>query len=187
MSYYIYYKKESGSLIAITNELNSDFGDRYIETDFNTYENFCEGKFLFHDYFVLVTLTKSELVKVKTDIDENDYDNSINYIVQTKTQPKDSIIIKQDAKNGSWQIKTTIESTKRKTYLEMLRENLIKEIFIVEKNNPKILLDTINIDISQLLTNNKYDITIYNNSVSKRKDIMLLCSRTTENFVHIIG
>jgi hypothetical protein len=187
MSHYIYYKRETGAIIAVTHELNSNFGDSYIETDFDTYENFCEATYLFHDYFVLVTLTTAELVKKTTDKDENEYDNSIDYIVQTKAQPKNSIIIKQDTKTGSWQAKTTISSAKRKAYLETLRENLTKEIFVVEKNNPKILLDTLTINVSQLLEKNKYDVAIYNENISKRKDIMLLCSMTTENFVHIIG
>jgi hypothetical protein len=137
MSHYIYYKRETGAIIAVTHELNSNFGDSYIETDFDTYENFCEATYLFHDYFVLVTLTTAELVKKTTDKDENEYDNSIDYIVQTKAQP--------------------------------------------------ILLDTLTINVSQLLEKNKYDVAIYNENISKRKDIMLLCSMTTENFVHIIG
>lgn len=188
MSYYIYYNIDNGAILAVTHELNPNFGNTYLETDFETYENFSQGNYIFHEYFVQVSLTKSELVKIKNDLEKTEYDTSIDYIPLINTKPKDCIIIEQNVKNGFWRITTTIEASKRKKYTSVLGKNLSKEIYIVEKNNPKILLDTIHIDFVQLLTKNKFDVTIYNNNVLKRKDITLLCSRSSENFAHnIIG
>ena len=61
-----------------------------------------------------------------------------------------------------------------------------KQIFVIQEDNPALLLDTFVIEFKDLLTKNTYDVNIYNKSIAKRKDISLICSRVDEEYVHIV-
>lgn len=188
MSFYIYYQPATGNIKAVANEQDSDFGEKFIEVDFDVYEKFCNDEYKIHEWAVLSSPTDDEiveLVKRVQEVREFDPDKSIKQIEKVSTNPKNAFIIKQDSNLGSWNIKTTLDNktliyhSQTTGYAEQQ-----KEIYVIKEDNPNILLDTLVIEFKDLLTENNYDVKVYNSEVAKRKDIRLICSRVDEEFVH---
>ena len=191
MSYYIYYQPATGNILAISNEQDSSFGEYFIETDLETYEKFGNNEYKIHEWAVLSSPKNEEvveLVKRVQEVKEFDPDKSIKQIEKTKTAPKNAFVIKQNTKLGKWQVTTTLDD-KHLIYHSQTDgyADQQKQIFVIQEDNPAILLDTFVIEFKDLLTKNKYDVKVYNNDIVKRKDISLICSRVDEEYVHIVS
>lgn len=189
MSYYIYYQPATGNILAVANEIDSSFGDHYIETDLETYCNFGNNVYIIHEWAVLSSPKDDqvvELVKRVQEVKEFDPDKSLKQIEKVDSPIENAFIIKQNIVNGSWSVETTLDD-KTLIYLSQTSgyAEQFKEIYVIKEDNPNILLDTFVIEFKDLLTNSKYDVKVYNKPIAQRTDIGLICSRVDEEFVHI--
>ena len=191
MNYYIYYQPATGNILAVSNEEDSSFGERYIITDQETYDNFGNGTYKIHEWAVLSSPKDDsvvELVKRVQEVREFDPDRSIKQIEKVSNAFDNMFVIKQNTKNGTWHITTTLDN-KHLIYHSQTDgyAGQQKQIFVIQEDNPSVLLDTFVIEFKDLLTKNKYDVKLYNKTVAKRTDISLICSRVDEEFVHIVS
>ena len=191
MSFYIYYQSATGNILAVANEQNSENGEVYIETDYDTFLKFSTSEYKLHEWAVLSSPKDDEiveLVKRVQEVKEFDPDKSIKQIEKVKIPPNNAFVIKQDTKLGRWQVTTTLDN-KHLIYHSQTDgyTDQQKQIFVIEEDNPTVLLDTFVIEFKDLLTNNKYDVRLYNKIIAKRKDISLICSRVDEEYVHIVS
>lgn len=189
--YYLYYKESNGSLIAVTNTQNKNYKSPFIKIEFEIYKKFESAEYLMHEWAVLPNPTnykKVELIKKINEVKEFDPDESIKQIKKVKKQEKNSFIIQQNTRQGSWTIKTTLDD-KHLIYYSQIDGylNQKKKIFVIEEDNPNVLLDTLEIEFKDLLTIKKYDVKIFNKEVAKRKDVSLICSRVEENYIHKVS
>lgn len=191
MSYYIYYQPATGNILAITNELDNTMGNNFIETDHETHEKFGSGEYKIHEWAVLSSPKDEEIVELVKRIQEAkefDPDRSIKQIDKVKVIPENAFVIKQNIKSGTWSITTTLDNknliyhSQREGYTEQQ-----KQIFVIQEDNPAVLLDTFVIKFRDLLTKNKYNVKMHNKEIAKRRDISLICSRVDEEFVHIVS
>ena len=190
MSYYIYYQPATGNILALANEQDSSFGEIYIETDSEVFEKFANGDYHIHEWAVLSSPKDEqivELVKRVQEVKEFDPDQSIKQINKVINTPKNAFVIEQNTKTGTWNITTTLDN-KHLIYHSQTDgyADQKKQIFVIQEDNPTLLLDTFVIEFKDLLTKNTYDVNIYNKSIAKRKDISLICSRVDEEYVHIV-
>ena len=191
MTYYIYYQSATGNILAIANEMDSSFGENFLEIDTNTYEKFATGEYKVHEWAVLSSPkddTIKELVKRVQEVKEFDPDRSIKQIKKVKKSPDNAFVIKQNTKSGTWHITTTLDD-KHLIYHSQTDgyADQHKQIFVIQEDNPAVLLDTLVIEFKDLLTKNKYDVKLYSKAIAKRKDISLICSRVDEEYVHIVS
>ena len=191
MSCYIYYQSATGNILAVSNEKDDSFGEKFIEIDNDIYNKFGTDEYKLHEWAVLSSPKDEEtveLVKRVQEVKEFDPDRSIKQIEKVKKNPDNAFVIKQNTKTGSWRITTTLDD-KHLIYHSQTDgyANQQKQIFVIQEDNPAILLDTFVIEFKDLLTKNKYDVKVYNNDIVKRKDISLICSRVDEEYVHIVS
>lgn len=189
MSYYIYYNT-NGNIIAVANDKDDSFGEHCIEVDFEVYENFGNDTYKMHEWAVLASPKNSkvvELIKRQQETQEFDPDKSIKQIPKVSKQSKNAFIIVQDTKKGTWTLKTTLDDIHLIYYSQTDGYvDQTKNLYVIEEDNPNVLLDTLTIKFKDLLTKNKYDVKMYNNNVARRKDVSLICSRLDEEFIHIV-
>ena len=191
MSYYIYYQPATGNILAVANEQNSENGEVFIETDYDTFLKFNTSEYKLHEWAVLSSPKDDEIVELVKRVQETkefDPDKSIKQIEKTPTAPKNAFVIKQNTKLGKWQVTTTLDD-KHLIYHSQTDgyADQQKQIFIIKEDKPAVLLDTFVIEFKDLLTKNKYDVKVYNNDIVKRTDISLICSRVDEEYVHIVS
>ena len=190
MNYYIYYQPATGNILALANEQDISFGETYIETNSEVFEKFVNDEYKVHEWAVLSSPRDEEiveLVKRVQEVKDFDPDFSIKQIEKVKKFPYNAFVIEQNTKSGTWQITTTLDD-KHLIYHSQIEgyTDQQKQIFIIQEDNPAVLLDTFVIEFKDLLTKNTYDVIIYNKSIAKRKDISLICSRVDEEYVHIV-
>lgn len=191
MSYYIYYQPATGNIQAVSNEQDSANGEAFIETDYDTFLKFNTSEYKLHEWAVLSSPKDDsivELVKRVQEAKEFDPDRSIKQIEKAKKSPDNAFVIKQNTKSGTWRITTTLDD-KHLIYHSQTDgyAGQSKQIFVIQEDNPSVLLDTFVIEFKDLLTKNKYDVKVYNKTVAKRTDVSLICSRVDEEFVHIVS
>src|SRR5210317_705761 len=112
MNFYIYYQPATGNILAVSNEQDSSYGERFIEIDLETYEKFSNDEYKIHEWAVLSSPKddeRVELVKRVQEVKEFDPDKSIKQIEKTNKPPKNAFVIKQNTKSGKWQITTTLD------------------------------------------------------------------------------
>ena len=128
----------------------------------------------------------TELVKRIQEIKEFDPDQSIKQIQKVNAAPEHAFVIKQNLNKGTWSVYTTLDDNKLIYHSQTVGyAEQEKQVFVVNKNNPNILLDTLTIEFKELLTTNNYDVKLYSENVAKSVDIGLICARVDEEFVHI--
>ena len=191
MNYYIYYQSATGNILALTNEQDSSFGETYIETNSEVFEKFVNGEHKVHEWAVLSSPKDEEiveLVKRVQEVKEFDPDLSIKQIDKVLDSTENAFVIEQNTKIGSWQITTTLDD-KHLIYYSQTDgySDQKKQIFVIQEDNPAVLLDTFVIEFKDLLTKNKYSVKVYNKDISKRTDVSLICSRVDEEYVHIVS
>jgi len=190
MSFYIYYDKDTGSIRGLTNELNQSLGENYIDTDFETYNKFSDGIYKFHEWGVFSSPKNEEvtqLVKKVQEEKEFDPDKSIKQIKKVLQATENAFLITQDTKNSKWNITTTLDDKHLIYYSQTSGyANQKKQIFVIKEDDPTLLLDSFYIEFKDLLTNNEYDVKVYNKDIAKRSDISLICSRVDEEYLHIV-
>ena len=191
MSYYIYYQPATGNILAVANEKDESFGDAVIEIDEATYTKFGNNEYKVHEWAILSSPKDEEIVELVKRVQETkefDPDRSIKQIDKVIEIPTNAFVIKQNTKNSTWHITTTLDD-KNLIYHSQTDgyTDQQKQIFVIQEDNPAVLLDTFTIEFKDLLTKNEYDVKVYNNDVVKRTDISLICSRVDEEYVHIVS
>ena len=190
MNYYIYYQSATGNILALANEQDSSFGETYIETNSEVFEKFVNDEYKVHEWAVLSSPRDEEiveLVKRVQEVKDSLPDLSIKQIEKVKEFPYNAFVIEQNTKNGTWQITTTLDD-KHLIYNRQADgyTDQQKQIFVIQEDNPAVLLDTFVIELKDLLTKNTYHVKLFDKSIAKRKDISLICSRVDEEYVHIV-
>jgi|TARA_A200000113_G_C8811489_1_gene337374 hypothetical protein len=176
---YINFDQKTGTIKSFTNvEPDSSF----IEVDSDTYKDFIDGKKLMQDYIVIPSTKDKvfELVGKNKDLMEFDVDQSIHKLVDKKPNSKNYVEIVQDIKQKVWEV--TISNT-LKTFLSSSNfyKDKMQYVYITEKNNPNILIDTLSIPISELLQTGTYKIK---NNIASNKNTSLYCIKVFDAYYH---
>jgi hypothetical protein len=185
--FYLNFKELTGEIWKVTNEL--DMSTPYIEVDRTTMIEFSEEHKKMRDYIIVPSSDKKAKYEIKfkhKDLSEFDVDTSIHQLPKVATIENSSAFsIIQNTKTGSWTIALTQELRELLTSTLYYKDkNQI--IYITKKNDPNILLDTLDIVLYNVLYTDSYVMPGVDLSVAKNKDVSLYCGKVFENYYHIL-
>lgn len=186
LHFYINFKEDTGEIWKLTNEL--DISTPYVEIDRQTMLDFASGEKKMDDYIVVPSSDKTLKYEIKfkhKDLSEFDVDKSIHHMLKVKTfDTNNAFVVTQDLKKGTWIISLT------KELRELLTSTLYYKdknqlIYVTKKDNPNILLDTLDIKLYNVLYGDSYELESYNKEVAKNSDVSLYSGKVFENYFHI--
>tara|TARA_B110000503_G_scaffold142949_1_gene241779 strand:- start:9500 stop:10084 length:585 start_codon:yes stop_codon:yes gene_type:complete len=185
--FYLNFKELTGEIWKITNEL--DISTPYIEVDKTTMVEFAEEHKKMRDYIVVPSSDKTAKYEIKfkhKDLSEFDVDSSIHQLSKVVAAENSSAFsIIQNIKNGTWTISLTEELRELLTSTLYYKDKN-QVIYITKKNDPNILLDTLDIMLYNVLYTDYYVMPGVNSVVAKNKDVSLYCGKVFENYYHIL-
>jgi hypothetical protein len=186
LKFYINFKEDTGEIWKITNELDSS--TPYIEIDRQTMLDFSEERKKMDDYIVVPSSDKDLKYEIKfkhKDLTEYDVDKSIHHLPKVKTvDTHNAFSIIQNLKKGTWTISLTEElRTLLTSTLYYKDKNQV--IYITKKDNPNVLLDTLDIKLYNVLYSESYEMQEQDKAVAQNSDVSLYCGKVFENYYHI--
>lgn len=185
--FYLNFKEDTGEIWKVTNEL--DVSSPYIEVDKSTMIDFAEERKKMRDYIVVPSSDEKVRYEIKfkhKDLSEFDVDKSIHQLPKVdKVESVNAFSIIQNIKNGTWTISLTQELRDLLTSTLYYKDKN-QVIYITKKNDPNILLDTLDIVLYNVLYTDSYQMPNVDVSVAKSKDVSLYCGKVFENYYHIL-
>ena len=186
LKFYINFKEDTGEIWKITNELDSS--TPYIEIDRQTMLDFSEERKKMDDYIVVPSSDKDLKYEIKfkhKDLTEYDVDKSIHHLPKVKkVDTHNAFSIIQNLKKGTWTISLTEElRTLLTSTLYYKDKNQV--IYITKKDNPNVLLDTLDIKLYNVLYSESYEMQEQDKAVAQNSDVSLYCGKVFENYYHI--
>jgi len=178
--FYMYFEPDTGTCTGCTNYLRDD-GSSYIEISAEIQNKIATHQKNLNDFVVIKTLQNYMLVERKDD-NEIDVDKSTNTL-EKDTFQKDAINIVQNLTYGTWCME--IDQTNQQAVYQIQSQRKNKILYVVDKNDTNILLDTIKINYMELLENGKQDVLEYDEQVAKTSDVSLVCFRSDEKYIHV--
>lgn len=184
--FYINFKEDTGEIWKLTNEL--DISTPYVEIDRQTMLDFADGRKRMDDYIVVPSSDKDLKYEIKfkhKDLSEFDVDKSIHHLPKVeKYETNNAFVITQNLSQGTWIISLT------KELRDLLTSTLYYKdknqlIYVTKKDNPNILLDTLDIKMYNVLYTDKFEMEVQNKDIAKRADVSLYCGKVFENYFHI--
>lgn len=184
--FYINFREETGEIWKLTNEL--DTSTPYVEIDREMMLDFAEERKKMDDYVVVPSSDKTLKYEVKfkhKDLAEFDVDKSVHRLpVITTVDTNNAFLIKQNLTTGSWTVSLTLELR------ELLSSTLYYKdksqvIYITQKDNPAVLLDTLDIKMYNVLYSDSFELTTQDIKVAKNPNVSLYCGKAFENYFHI--
>lgn len=155
-TYFVYFNKENGDILSISNESNSNFSN-FVQVDYNSVSDFLNGKQRLYNYKVsFVDLTTPK-------------------IVSKHIEDIDSVVLTELSSDENWDCMLTIENypllKKWGFYLREDQKDIFKnhnlnsslEMFIVNKNNHNFLYRSIKVSLKNLLDNKKWYVDFKSN------------------------
>jgi len=184
MNFFVNFKEDTGEIWKATNEL--DNSSPYIEIDADTYSEFTTGAKNMQDYIVVPAVSEKKFeIKFKhRDLNHFDVDKSIHRIPVSNTDNHDNtfMIIQKDSK---WFVKLSDDMKETLTSTAYYKDKS-QFIYITKKNDPNILLDTLEIRMYNVLYSDDYEIENIKKSVAERNDVSLFCGKVFENYLHVV-
>jgi hypothetical protein len=185
--FYLNFKELTGEIWKITNEL--DISTPYIEIDRTTMVEFAEEHKKMKDYVIVPSSDKKAKYEIKfkhRDLTEFDVDSSIHQLPKVATIENTSAFsIIQNTTAGTWTIALTEELRELLTSTLYYKDKN-QVIYITKKNDPNILLDTLDIMLYNVLYTDSYVMPGVNTLVAKNKEVSLYCGKVFENYYHIL-
>lgn len=186
LKFYVNFREDTGIIWKVTNEL--DISTPYLEIDKETMLDFSEDRKRMDDYIVIPSSDKNLKYEIKfkhKDLSEFDVDKSVHHLPKVdKIETNNAFVITQNLKKGTWTIGLT------KELRELLTSTLYYKgknqcVYVTKKDNPTILLDTIDIKLYNVLYTDSFEILDQDKKVAMDKDVSLYCGKVFENYFHV--
>lgn len=184
--FYINFKEDTGAIWKVTNEL--DLSTPYIEVDEQTMRDFAEDRKRMDDYIVVPSSDENVKYEIKfkhKDLSEFDVDKSIHHLTKTNVvDVKNAFSIIQNLDSGTWTISLT-EGLRELLTSTLYYKDKNQIIYICKKDNPNVLLDTLDIKMYNVLYTDSYEMPEQDKAVAKDPRVSLYCGKVFENYFHI--
>jgi|TARA_B110000977_G_scaffold109211_1_gene142073 hypothetical protein len=186
LHFYLNFKDETGEIWKLTNEL--DVSTPYIEISRETMLDFANEVKKMDDYMVIPSSDKTlkyEIVLKHKDLDIFDVDKSVHHLPKvTSVDTNNAFIIKQNLESATWTISLTSE-LRELLSSTMYYKDKNQYIYVTQKDNPTVLLDTLDIKMYNVLYSESFNMTEQNKKVAQNPDVSLYCGKVFENYLHI--
>lgn len=186
LHFYLNFKDETGEIWKLTNEL--DISTPYIEISRETMLDFANEVKKMDDYMVIPSSDKTlkyEIVLKHKDLNLFDVDKSVHHLPKvTSVDTNNAFIIKQNLESASWTISLTSE-LRELLSSTMYYKDKNQYIYVTQKDNPTVLLDTLDIKMYNVLYSESFNMTEQNKEVAQNPDVSLYCGKVFENYLHI--
>ena len=186
LHFYLNFKDETGEIWKLTNEL--DVSTPYIEISRETMLDFANEVKKMDDYMVIPSSDKPlkyEIVLKHKDLDIFDVDKSVHHLPKvTSVDTNNAFIIKQNLESATWTISLTSE-LRELLSSTMYYKDKNQYIYVTQKDNPTVLLDTLDIKMYNVLYSESFNMTEQNKKVAQNPDVSLYCGKVFENYLHI--
>tara|TARA_B110000503_G_scaffold59931_1_gene95391 strand:- start:7827 stop:8405 length:579 start_codon:yes stop_codon:yes gene_type:complete len=186
LHFYLNFKDETGEIWKLTNEL--DVSTPYIEISRETMLDFANEVKKMDDYMVIPSSDKTlkyEIVLKHKDLDIFDVDKSVHHLPKvTSVDTNNAFIIKQNLESATWTISLTSE-LRELLSSTMYYKDKNQYIYVTQKDNPTVLLDTLDIKMYNVLYSESFDMPEQNKKVAQNPDVSLYCGKVFENYLHI--
>lgn len=184
--FYLNFRDETGDIWKLTNEL--DTSTPYIEIDRETMIDFAKERKKMDDYVVVPSSDKTLQYEIKfkhKDLSEFDVDKSIHKLPIVDTvNTNNAFLIKQNLKTATWTISLT-EELRNLLSSTLYYKDKNQVIYITQKDNPAVLLDTLDIKMYNVLYTDAFEMDIQDKEVAKDPNVSLYCGKVFENYFHI--
>ena len=119
------------------------------------------------------------------DLSSFDVDKSIHHLPKvTNVESNNAFIIKQNLKTATWNISLTNELRELLTSTLYYKDKH-QTIYVTKKDNPSVLLDTIDVKMYNILYTESFDMIEQDKEVAQTSDVSLYCGKVFENYYHI--
>lgn len=184
--FYINFKEVTGDIWKVTNEL--DISTPYIEIDRQTMKDFAEERKKMDDYIVIPSSDKNLKYEIKfkhRDLSDFDVDKSIHHLPKVESfDTNNAFVIRQNLKQGTWTIHLTEELRELLTSTLYYKDKN-QVIYITQKDNPSVLLDTLDIKMYNVLYGEEFVMQNQNITVAQNPNVSLYCGKVFDNYFHI--
>lgn len=186
LHFYLNFKDETGEIWKLTNEL--DTSTQYIEIDRETMLAFANEDKKMEDYMVIPSSDKTlkyEIVLKHKDLDAFDVDKSVHHLPKvTSIDTNNAFIIQQNLNSATWTVSLTNELRELLSSTTYYKDKN-QYIYVTQKDNPTVLLDTLDIKMYNVLYTESFDMIEQNKKVAQNPDVSLYCGKVFENYFHI--
>jgi len=186
LNFYLNFKEDTGEIWKLTNEL--DVSTPYMEIDRETMKEFASEKKKMDDYIVIPSSDKKLKFEIQfkhKDLSSFDVDKSVHHLPKVTTvDTNNAFVIKQNLKTATWTISLT-EELRELLSSTLYYKDKNQVIFVTKKDNPTILLDTLDIKMYNVLYSDSFDMLDQNKKVAQDPNVSLYCGKVFENYFHI--
>lgn len=186
LNFYLNFKEDTGEIWKLTNEL--DVSTPYMEIDRETMKEFASEKKKMDDYIVIPSSDKKLKFEIQfkhKDLSSFDVDKSVHHLPKVTTvDTNNAFVIKQNLKTATWTISLT-EELRELLSSTLYYKDKNQVIFVTKKDNPTILLDTLDIKMYNVLYSDSFDMLNQNKKVAQDPNVSLYCGKVFENYFHI--
>lgn len=184
--FYLNFKEVTGEIWKVTNEL--DVSTPYIEVDRQTMKDFAEQRKKMSDYVIVPSSDENLKYEIKfkhKDLSDFDVDKSVHHLPKVETyNTNNAFVIKQDLKNGKWTVYLT-EGLRGLLTSTLYYKDKSQIIYVTQKDNPNLLLDTLDIKMYNILYTDSYKLENQNIKVAQNPNVSLYCGKVFDNYFHI--
>lgn len=186
LKFYLNFKDETGEIWKVTNEL--DTSTPYLEIDRQTMLDFSTETKKMADHIVIPSSDEKLKYQIQfkhKDLSSFDVDKSIHHLPKvTNVESNNAFIIKQNLKTATWNISLTNELRELLTSTLYYKDKH-QTIYVTKKDNPSVLLDTIDVKMYNVLYTESFDMIEQDKEVAQTSDVSLYCGKVFENYYHI--
>ena len=186
LHFYLNFKDETGEIWKLTNEL--DVSTPYIEISRETMLDFANEVKKMDDYMVIPSSDKTlkyEIVLKHKDLDIFDVDKSVHHLPKvTSVDTNNAFVITQNLESATWTISLTHELRELLSSTTYYKDKN-QYVYITQKDNPTVLLDTLDIKMYNVLYSESFNMTEQNKEVAQNPNVSLYCGKVFENYLHI--
>lgn len=148
-TYRVYFDKENGNILSITNEENSAYNS-FVEFEFDVISDFLAGKKKFQNYIVGFVDQTTPKILLKGDTEDI---NTVSLLEPEVVTHWDSVCTVENYKTDSiWGIQLRPD---QKTILKNHNLNTVFEIYIVDNKNLNFIFRTITVALSDLINSDR--------------------------------
>lgn len=184
--FYINFKEATGEIWKVTNEL--DVSTPYIEVDRQTMKDFAEQHKKMTDYVVVPSSDENLKYEIKfkhRDLLEFDVDKSVHHLPKVVDyDTNNAFVIRQHLKDGVWTIYLT-EKLRSLLTSTLYYKDKNQIVYVTQKDNPNVLLDTLDIKMYNVLYADSYQLESQNVTVAQNPNVSLYCGKVFDNYFHI--
>ena len=122
---------------------------------------------------------------IKKDLDIFDVDKSVHHLPKvTSVDTNNAFVITQNLESATWTISLTHELRELLSSTTYYKDKN-QYVYITQKDNPTVLLDTLDIKMYNVLYSESFNMTEQNKEVAQNPNVSLYCGKVFENYLHI--